>query len=238
MSSTRCQASGCSRPSLDGKAHCLTHHKEQDNYTYGLDHDIKQKMDSKFDANKARAALTWISALSGMQNDGDVISSLKNGVALCQALNKIWPGTVKKISNSNMPFSQRENIVAYLEGCKTHGLKETDLFVTTNLFEGTNPVAVVDNILALGILAQANRSFSGPYINVSGGAVQIQSSSGAKPVVAVPPNFSQTPSYGAPVPKPAASSSSSSSDAPKFCGSCGAKRVGDAKFCAECGGKL
>jgi len=196
-----------------------------------LDHEIQKKMEAKFDSGKANAALSWISNLTGKGNDGDVTSSLKSGVLLCEAINKIWPGTVKKISNSSMPFSQRENIVAYLDGCKSHGLKETDLFVTTNLYEGSNVIAVIDNIFALGILAQQSKAFKGPYLTVSGGGVGQT-------------NQANISSYNNPAPKYTPTSVPSSKPVnvsddggARFCPGCGAKRDGDSKFCAECGGK-
>ena len=57
---------------------------------------------------------------------------------LCELINAIWPGSVKKINQGAMPFIQRENIVAYLEAGKRAGLRETDCFVTGDLYEASN----------------------------------------------------------------------------------------------------
>jgi len=170
--------------------------------------------------------------------------SLKSGVILCELINVIWPGTIKSISKSNMPFNQRENIVSYLKACKDKGMRETDLFVTQDLFEGDNLGVVVDNICALGVLA-ANSGFKGTALVVSGGAVQTTNNpsahkrggsyGGSNQGYATTPS-QPAPSNNASSSKPAASSASGSDGGKKFCGDCGTALNG-AKFCGNCGTK-
>jgi hypothetical protein len=125
------------KPALSGKAHCLDHHKEQGNYTYGLDHDLQQKMAAKNDPAKAGAVRIWIEAVTKRQLTNDLQASLKSGVVLCELINALYPGAVKKINQGAMPFVQRENIVAYLSACKQYAnMRESDMFVTQDLFEG------------------------------------------------------------------------------------------------------
>ena len=99
---------------------------------------------------------------------------------LCTLVNKVKPGrykffisfllyflfSVKNISQSKMPFSQRENIVAYLEAVRSLGMRESDLFVTQDLFEGSNIPQVIDSILAFGGIAQKVPGFHGPHLGV------------------------------------------------------------------------
>lgn len=49
----------------------------------------------------------------------------------------------------NMPFKHMENIGNFLNGCEKLGLRKPDCFMTVDLYEWKNPVAVVDTILAL-----------------------------------------------------------------------------------------
>ena len=63
----------------------------------------------------------------------------------------------------NAPFKQRENIEMYLKGCETYGLVTQDLFQVNDLYENKNLYMVVDNLYALGGLAQ-KQSFNGPVI--------------------------------------------------------------------------
>lgn len=96
----------------------------------GLDADLQKKMAGKFDPNKAAAVRLWIEAVTKKSLPADLHTALKSGVALCELVNALWPGSVKKINQGAMPFVQRENIVAYLSASKAQGLRETDLFVT------------------------------------------------------------------------------------------------------------
>jgi len=237
-----------SKQALSGKEFCLDHHKSQDNYAYGMDYELQKKMEEKWDPEKAKNAQNWIESLTKNKFSDTFHNSLKSGVKLCELINVIWPGTIKSISKSTMPFNQRENIVAYLKACKDKGMRETDLFVTQDLFEGDNLGVVVDNICALGIVA-ANSGFKGTALVVSGGAVQTTSNpsahkrggsyGGSNQGYATTPSAPVTTSSS----KPAASSSSSSFASSssggadkKFCGECGTALSG-AKFCGNCGTK-
>jgi hypothetical protein len=71
---------------------------------------------------------------------GDFQEALKSGVVLCTLANKIKPGSVPAINNSKMAFVQRENIVAFCSAIRGMGMRENDLFVTQDLFEGSNMV--------------------------------------------------------------------------------------------------
>jgi len=140
--------------------------KHPDDYVFGLDKDIQDKMRAKFDPNKQANSQAWIEELTGKEFPDDFHPSLKSGVLLCKALNKIKPKSVRKINKGKAPFVQRENIVNYLNGCKALGMKDTDCFVTQDLYEGDNMVAVIDQIYALGALSRKVENFDGPYFGV------------------------------------------------------------------------
>jgi hypothetical protein len=166
----KCAQAGCHQSRHMGKAYCLAHYKEQDQYTYGLDADIKSRMAAKFDPSRANEAQHWIESLSGMRCPaGTTLQEyLKNGRALCMALNKIKPGTVRVINpaSPSMPFKEMENVNAYLEGCRGLGCKPSDLFMTRDLYENANMLSVVDNIHQLGALSRKVAGFGGPHIGV------------------------------------------------------------------------
>ena len=78
-------------------------------------------------------------------------------------INKLRPGSVKKINTMNAPFKQRENIELFLKGCEGYGLVPQDLFQVNDLYEQKNLYMVVDNLHALGGLAQ-KQGFTGPML--------------------------------------------------------------------------
>jgi len=199
---SRCKKAGCGKNALSGKEHCLDHHKEQSDYSYGLDHDLQKKMESKYDPKKEKAVQTWIEMVVGKKFPSDFQNSLKTGVLICELVNKIWSGTINKINTNNMPFTQRENIVSYLDACKRVGMRETDLFVTQDLFEGDNLLAVQDNIVALGVLATNNKNFRGPHLIVSAGQVQVVQSLNGPPISYPSSSPAPAPSSSKPVAAP------------------------------------
>ena len=111
-------------------------------------------------------ARAWIEAVIGEGPlEGTLQEALKSGVVLCNLINKIKPGTVKKINKMKMPFMQMENIAAYLTGCKDLGVPDFESFQTVDLFEDSNMKAVVLNIHSLGRTAQ-KLGFAGPTLGV------------------------------------------------------------------------
>ncbi|XP_046578736.1 myophilin-like [Haliotis rubra] len=136
---------------------------------YGLSAEISKKINDKYDLGIEREAREWMEALLGRslsENGGDLGADgmhavLKDGVLLCQVMNCIQPGSVKKINETKMAFKQMENISHFLASAERYGCSKTDMFQTVDLFEKTNMVQVVNAIHALGRMAQKN-GFEGP----------------------------------------------------------------------------
>jgi hypothetical protein len=81
----------------------------------------------------------WIADVTGQAlPPGDLGASLKSGVVLCELLNAIRPKMVRRISKSKMPFSQRENVKAFIDGARDLGVPEMENFTTEDLFEAKN----------------------------------------------------------------------------------------------------
>eukprot|EP00468_Gymnochlora_sp_CCMP2014_P009332 CAMPEP_0167750472 /NCGR_PEP_ID=MMETSP0110_2-20121227/6014_1 /TAXON_ID=629695 /ORGANISM="Gymnochlora sp., Strain CCMP2014" /LENGTH=362 /DNA_ID=CAMNT_0007635805 /DNA_START=75 /DNA_END=1163 /DNA_ORIENTATION=- len=131
----------------------------------GLDKDIQARLAAKIDHVKMEQARVWIEIITGEELP-EFMSGLKSGVVLCKLINQIQPQTVKKINKMSTPFKERENIEQYLKGCRKLGVKEVDLFVTRDLYECKNTVAVIDNIFSIGAIASTFESFKGPHLGV------------------------------------------------------------------------
>ena len=84
---------------------------------------------------------------------------------LYRLINRLRPGSVKKINTMKAPFKQRENIEQFLKGCEDYGLKAQDLFQVNDLYENKNLYMIVDTIFLLGGNAQ-KKGFSGPILGV------------------------------------------------------------------------
>jgi len=105
--------------------------------SYGLSRECAMKSQAKFDLERAQMALDWVEEMVGQKLDGPIKDSiefgaiLKDGSILCQLINRLQPGSVKKINTMKAPFKQRENIELFLKGCEAYGLKPQDLFQVT-----------------------------------------------------------------------------------------------------------
>ena len=81
---------------------------------------------------------------------------LKDRVILCNLMNKVKPGAVKKINKMKMPFMQMENIGFVNEAMRAYGVQPDYLFVTVDLYEKQNLNQVLIGLRALGTLATKN----------------------------------------------------------------------------------
>ncbi|XP_016071920.1 PREDICTED: LIM domain only protein 7 [Miniopterus natalensis] len=108
----------------------------------------------------------------------DFRASLENGVLLCDLINKLKPGIIKKINRLSTPIAGLDNINVFLKACEQIGLKEAQLFHPGDLQDLSNRVTVkqeetdrrVKNVLItlywLGRKAQSNPYYNGPYLNL------------------------------------------------------------------------
>jgi hypothetical protein len=131
---------------------------------FGLDAELARKQAAKYDHNGEAQAKQWISAVTGEGFGPSFGDSLKDGKMLCALINKIRPGSVKKVETSAMPFKQMENISNFLKACRLVGVAEYDLFETVDLFEQKDLGVVVGCIMALGRKVKTTPGFAGPYI--------------------------------------------------------------------------
>ncbi|CAB3990561.1 muscle-specific 20 [Paramuricea clavata] len=98
-----------------------------------------------------QTAREWIETVGGFKLGSDSLQhELKNGIALCNFINALQPGSVQKVSKLPGPFNQMENIKAFLDAVEKYGLAKEDTFVTVDLFEGRNMKQVIRTIYAIG----------------------------------------------------------------------------------------
>ncbi|XP_038019111.1 LIM domain only protein 7 isoform X19 [Motacilla alba alba] len=136
--------------------------------------------DAEYDFQEAFAeARRWLEAVT-RQSFGteDFRAALENGVLLCDLINKIKPGIVKKINRLPTPIAGLDNINVFLKACENIGLKEAQLFHPGDLQDLSNRVTVkpeetnrrVKNVLItlywLGRKAQSDPDYNGPYLNL------------------------------------------------------------------------
>ncbi|XP_068922932.1 LIM domain only protein 7 isoform X14 [Petaurus breviceps papuanus] len=124
-------------------------------------------------------AQRWVEAVTEKNFENkDFRASLENGVLLCDLINKLKPGIIKKINRLSTPIAGLDNVNVFLKACEKTGLKEAQLFHPGDLQDLSNRVTVkqeetdrrVKNVLItlywLGRKAQSDPYYNGPYLNL------------------------------------------------------------------------
>ncbi|XP_027146675.1 LIM domain only protein 7 isoform X8 [Larimichthys crocea] len=120
----------------------------------------------------------WIEAVTKKKfGSTDFRSALENGVLLCDLINKIKPGIIKRVNRLPTPIAGLDNLNVFLKACGKLGLKEAQLFHPGDLQDLSTRVTVkhqetnrrLKNVLItiywLGRRAQCDRFYDGPYLN-------------------------------------------------------------------------
>ncbi|KAK7583972.1 hypothetical protein V9T40_004935 [Parthenolecanium corni] len=109
--------------------------------------------------------LTWIENVLGEKLPNQPYEDvLRDGVVLCNLINKISPGSVKKIQTKGTNFQLMENIQRFQAAVKKYGLPEEEIFQTADLFERRNIPQVTLCLYALGRLTQKHPEYNGPRL--------------------------------------------------------------------------
>ncbi|KAJ3184232.1 hypothetical protein HDU87_005079 [Geranomyces variabilis] len=112
--------------------------------------DIVEKKKAAQHSENQAAALNFLESTIGRKlPDENLHLSLRNGVILCEFINKLRPGSIPVISTRDAPFLQMENINRFLNASKALGLKGHELFQTVDLYEGKDLQQVIITILTI-----------------------------------------------------------------------------------------
>ncbi|KAK1810104.1 calponin [Friedmanniomyces endolithicus] len=123
-----------------------------------LDQDMRTLRLSRYTPQAAQEVRTWIEETLGERlSPGDLLDSLKDGVALCKLANLALPPPGIKFKSSQMPFIQMENISHFLRACEMPPLNMPahDRFLTVDLFESKDPAQVLQCLGAFSRQAHA-----------------------------------------------------------------------------------
>ncbi|XP_062381254.1 calponin-2 [Sardina pilchardus] len=121
---------------------------------YGLSAEVKSRIAQKYDPQREEELRIWIEDVTGGSIGEDFQKGLKNGVVLCELINKLQPGSVKKVNNSTQNWHQLENLTNFIKGITVYGLKPHDIFEANDLFESGNMTQVQTTLLALAGMAK------------------------------------------------------------------------------------
>lgn len=131
-----------------------------------LERQVRAKLAAKRDPEQEREAREWIESILGSKFPAGVSfeDHLKNGVVLCELMNKIKPGSVNKINSSGGEFKMMENINKFQKALIEYGLSDVDVFQTVDLWEKKDIAQVITTLFALGRETYRHSEYSGPHL--------------------------------------------------------------------------
>lgn len=119
---------------------------------YGIDIELKSKIESKVDSSTESQVLDMFQRYSNQNKDPSISLHqwLKNGVVLCRFAQSIRPDLLGNFKeDAQKPFQMMENIEAFHRWCSGMGLLHDALFQTVELYEAKNIPNVMISLLVL-----------------------------------------------------------------------------------------
>ncbi|NWH55633.1 CNN1 protein, partial [Fregata magnificens] len=108
----------------------------------------------KYDPQRERELRAWIEGTTGRRIGDSFMDGLKDGVILCELINKLQPGSVQKVNEPVQNWHKLENIGNFLRAITRYGVKPHDIFEANDLFENTNHTQVQSTLIALASQAK------------------------------------------------------------------------------------
>ncbi|KAM8876732.1 uncharacterized protein ACB058_002858 isoform 2-T2 [Synchiropus picturatus] len=122
-------------------------------------------------------AQRWIEEVTGKSfGCKDFRAALENGVLLCNLINQLKPGIIKRVNRLSTPIAGLDNVSVFLKACDKLGLNESQLFHPGDLQDLSTRVTLRDesnrrlkNVLItvywLGRKAHLDMFYNGPQLN-------------------------------------------------------------------------
>ncbi|XP_075750416.1 uncharacterized protein LOC119173938 [Rhipicephalus microplus] len=132
---------------------------------YGLSAQVQNKIAGKRDPALEESIMQWMAAILGQPlPNGDFGDILRDGVVLCNLMNKLMPGCIPKINTSGGQFKLMENITHFQNAAKAWGVPEIDVFQTVDLWEKRNIPQVAQCLMAVGRACYMHPEYRGPCL--------------------------------------------------------------------------
>ncbi|XP_030052837.1 calponin-1 [Microcaecilia unicolor] len=125
---------------------------------YGLSAEVKSKLAQKYDTQKEQELRQWIEEVTGRHIGANFMESLKDGIILCELINRLQPGSVRKLNESTQNWHKLENIGNFIKAITDYGVKPHDIFEANDLYENCNHTQVQSTLLALASVAKSRGS--------------------------------------------------------------------------------
>ncbi|XP_045642073.1 LOW QUALITY PROTEIN: calponin-3-like [Ursus americanus] len=116
--------------------------------------EVKSRTASKHEHQAEEDLRNWTEEETGMSTGTNFQLGLKDGIILCELINKLQPGSMKKVNESSLNWPQLENTGNFIKAIQPYGMKPHDIFEANDLFENGNVTQVQTMLVALAGLAK------------------------------------------------------------------------------------
>ena len=131
----------------------------------GIYADYAAKRKEKYDVALEGRCREWIEGNLGRKLEGPTFrESLMDGVAVCDLINVLAPGTIKKIHKSPILMFRRENFGSFQNACLKLGCKEIETAVFEDVYDDKDMGQFLINIIALARNTQYKPGYKGPIL--------------------------------------------------------------------------
>ncbi|XP_035391005.1 calponin 1, basic, smooth muscle, a [Electrophorus electricus] len=121
---------------------------------FGLSAEVRNKLMQKYDPQTEEDLREWMQEVTGRVISDNFMEGLKDGVILCELINKLMPGSVPKANRSSLNWHKLENITNFIRAISEYGLKPHDIFEANDLFEDVNHTQVQCTLITLAGVAK------------------------------------------------------------------------------------
>ncbi|XP_018328972.1 muscle-specific protein 20 [Agrilus planipennis] len=131
-----------------------------------LERQVKAKLAAKRNPEQDKEAQKWIEDVLGKKFPAGQLYEdvLRDGVILCELINKLAPGSVPKVNTSGGQFKFMENINNFQEAIKRYGVHDVDVFQTVDLYEKKDIAQVTNTLFAIGRATYKHPEYKGPRL--------------------------------------------------------------------------
>jgi hypothetical protein len=130
----------------------------------GIYADLAKARAAKYDVDLEKRVHQWIEAITGKQLRPTFREGLMDGTIICELFNKLYPGSIAKIHNSQILMFRRENWGFFQNACVKLGLSDSETAVFEDVYEDRNMGQFLINIVSLARKAQYRPGYKGPIL--------------------------------------------------------------------------
>lgn len=131
----------------------------------GIYADYQKKREGAYDKGLEDRVRNWMETLIGHPIQGATFQQgLKSMKPLCEVINAVQPGKIKRIRDSEVMLFCRENFGSFSQACLSLGVAQTDLCQFEDIYDNRNMGQFLVTMISLARKVQYMPGYKGPIL--------------------------------------------------------------------------